>query len=113
MHAPTPAAAATLSTLAQPLGADVITVTVTLSGDAKDGGSVDFAAHELKLNHPTKPLQIGQTLFNSLSDGCQYEAVVNLVFRGGRANLHATLENLHQSASSDVKPIAIFDAPKD
>jgi len=111
LRAPAPAVAATLATLAQPLGADSLTVSVTLSGDAKDGGSVHFAANDLKLNHPTKPLQIAQTLFNSLTDGCGYEATVILSFKGGRSGLHPALENLQQSASPDVKPIGVFDKP--
>ncbi|AKC83089.1 hypothetical protein IMCC26134_10435 [Verrucomicrobia bacterium IMCC26134] len=111
LRAPTPAVAATLATLAQPLGADSLTVTVTINGDAKDGGSVNFSAERLKLNHPTKPLQMAQTLFNSLSDGCHYEATVTLEFKGGRAGLHASLENLQQSASADVKPTGVFDKP--
>lgn len=111
LRAPTPAIAATLATLAQPLGADALSVSVTMSGEAKDGGSVHFAANDLKLNHPTKPLQIGQTLFNSLADGCSYEATVTLHFKGGRGGLHGSLENLQQSAPSEVQPIAVFDKP--
>jgi hypothetical protein len=111
LRAPTPAVAATLATLAQPLGADALTVSVTLNGDAKDGGSVNFAANDLKLNHPTKPLQIAQTLFNSLTEGCAYEAMLTLVFKGGRTGLFAALENLQQSAPTEMKPIGLFDKP--
>jgi hypothetical protein len=111
LRAPTPAIAAALATLAQPLGADALAVSITLSGDAKDGGSVNFAANDLKLNHPTKPLQIGQTLFNSLAEGCAYEATVTLHFKGGRSGLHGALDNLQQSAPPEVNPIAVFDKP--
>ena len=111
LRAPTPAVAATLATLAQPLGADSLTVSVNISGDAKDGGSVNFDATNLKLNHPTKPLAIAQTLFNSLSDGCTYEAIVSLTFTPGRAGMAPALENLKQSASADVKPTGLFDKP--
>ena len=97
--------------IAQPLGADSLTVSITVSGDAKDGGSFNFSASDLKLNHPTKPLQIAQTLFNSLSEGCTYEATLALVFKGGRTGLHPALENLQQSASTDVQPTALFDKP--
>ncbi|MFZ4484872.1 MAG: hypothetical protein ACOYOL_12945, partial [Chthoniobacterales bacterium] len=111
LRAPAPAIAATLATLAQPLGADLLSVSVTVTGEAKDGGSVNFAANDLKLNHPAKPLQMAQTLFNSLADGCTYEATVVLTFKGSRPGLHPALENLQQSASVDVKPIALFDRP--
>ena len=111
LRAPTPVVAATLATLAQPLGADSLAVSVNLSGDAKDGGSVNFDANSLKLNHPTKPLSIAQTLFNSLSDGCHYEAIVSLTFAPGRTGMAPALENLQQSASGDVKPTGLFDKP--
>ena len=111
LRAPAPAVAATLATLAQPLGADSLTVSVTVSGDAKDGGSVNFAATDLKLNHPTKPLNIAQTMFNSLTDGCAFEAVLCLIFSGGRPGMEPALENLKQSASTDVKPAGVFDKP--
>jgi hypothetical protein len=111
LRAPTPAVAATLATLAQPLGADSLTVSVTVSGDAKDGGSVNFQATDLKLNHPTKPLNIAQTMFNSLTDGCAFEAVLCLIFSGGRPGMGPALDNLKQSASADVKPTGVFDKP--
>ena len=111
LRAPAPAVAATLATLAQPLGADSLTVSVALSGAAKDGGSVNFAANDLKLNHPAKPLAMAQTLFNSLTDGCNYEAIVCLLFPEGRPGMAPSLENLKQSASSDVKPAGVFDKP--
>lgn len=111
LRAPTPAVAATLATLAQPLGADSITVSVNISGDSKDGGSVNFDATNLKLNHPTKPLAIAQTLFNSLTEGCTYDAIVSLTFTPARAGMAPVLENLKQSASADVKPTGLFDKP--
>ncbi len=111
LRAPSPSVAATLATLAQPLGADALTASFTVAGDTKDGGSIHFAASEVKLNHPTKPLQIAQTLFHALAEGCTYEATVTLAFKEGRPGLHAVLENLRQSASADVKPTGVFDKP--
>ncbi|MCC6354948.1 MAG: DUF499 domain-containing protein [Verrucomicrobiae bacterium] len=111
LRAPSPSVAFTLATLAQPLGADALTVSVTVAGETKDGGSIHFAASEMKMNHPTKPLQIAQTLFNALSEGCTYEATLTLTFKGGRSGLHAVLENLRQSAAADVKPAGLFDKP--
>lgn len=111
LRAPSPAVAATLAMIAQPLGADSLTVSISVSGEAKDGGSFNFSASDLKVNHPTKPLQIAQTLFNSLAEGCSYEATLALVFKGGRTGLHPALENLQQSASTDVQPTALFDKP--
>jgi hypothetical protein len=111
LRAPNPAVAATLATLAQPLGADSLTASVTLSGEVKDGGSVNFSANDLKLNHPTKPLNMAQTLFNSLSDGCAYEAVLTLLFTPARPGMGPALDNLKQSAAAEVKPTGVFDKP--
>lgn len=75
LTAHTPAAAAALLGLAQPLGADKLSLSVAASGSLKDGGMMNFSANNVKPGHPAKPLAIAQTVFNSLTAGSTYEAV--------------------------------------
>ena len=112
LAASTPAAAATLATLAQPLGAESLLLSVTVTGRLKDGGTVSFAANETKLNHPTKPLAIAQTLFNAMADGVSYEALLVLSFgTAGRTGMEGPLGTLADAAHGDVSPRAIFEKP--
>jgi hypothetical protein len=50
LTASSPAAAATLFALAQPLGADALTLTVSAGGPLKDGGMMSFSAADVKPN---------------------------------------------------------------
>jgi hypothetical protein len=110
--ATTPATAATLLSLAQPLGADAITLSVTVGGVLKDGGTLNFAANDLKPTHPTKPLTVAQTLFNALGDGASYEADLALKFGpAGRTGLEEQLRTLAESAPEGVTFRATFEKP--
>ncbi len=109
LSASRPAAAATLATLAQPLGANSLALSVTFSGDLKDGGRVDFSADNLKLTSPIKPLTVVQTLFNSAVEGADYNADLQLGFAAeGRGDLGAALLGLADQAPADVTPHAVF-----
>jgi hypothetical protein len=108
----TPAAAAALAGLAQPLGAENLTLTVTVGGDLKDGGTINFTANDLKPTHPTKPLTIAQTLYNAMGEGAIYEADLTLNFGAeGRTGLEAQLQALAESAPDEVTPQAHFERP--
>lgn len=110
--AATPAAAQTLMALAQPLGAETLALNVTVSGAAKDGGTINFAANDLKPTHPTKPLAVAQTLHTALTEGATYEAVLALGFGGqGRMGLQAQLQVLAERAGDAVTPRATFEKP--
>ncbi len=110
--ATTPATAATLLSLAQPLGADTLTLSVTVGGVLRDGGTLNFAASELKPTHPTKPLTIAQTLFNALGEGADYEADLALKFGpAGRTGLEEQLRMLAESATEGVTFRATFEKP--
>jgi len=112
LSASKPAAADTLMALAQPLGADSISLTITVRGDVKDGGTMNFAATEIKANHPARPLAIAQTIFNSLGEGSNYEAVLSLGFgTAGRTGLDNQLKDLSAEAPEDISPEALFDKP--
>ncbi len=112
LTASTPAAAQTLLGLAQPLGADALSLSVNVSGQLKDGGMINFAASGLKPAHPTKPLAVAQTLFNAMVEGVTYEAVLALDFGPqGRTALEAQLHTLTETVPEGVSLRATFDKP--
>lgn len=108
----TPAAAAVLAGVVQPLGADTLTLSVNVGGNLKDGGTLNFAANDLKPTHPTKPLTIAQTLFNALVEGSSYETDLALGFGAtGRPGLETSLRTLADGIPEGVTPRAIFEKP--
>ena len=112
LKAITPAAAQTFATLAQPLGADALALTITLSGDFKDGGNMNLVFNDVKLNHATRPLATTQTLFNALREGSLFEAELTLTFGPqGRAGLASALASVSESAADGITPWAQFDKP--
>lgn len=112
LQARTPAAGAALAGLAQPLGAESLELSVNVGGALKDGGSINFAANNLKPTHPTKPLGIAQTLFNALGEGATYEADLALQFGPeGRTGLEAQLQTLADGIPDGVMPHATFEKP--
>ena len=112
LTAASPAAAAQLLSLAQPLGADAISLSVTVGGSLRDGGDMNFAASHLKPNHPTRPLHIAQTIFNALAEGAQYQAELHLDFGPeGRTGLEAALQKLVDDKPDDLELRATFGNP--
>lgn len=112
LRATTPAASQALLKLAQPLGADSLALSASVGGEAKDGGTINFAVTDVKPTHPTGPLKIAQLLFNALKEGAEYEADLALDFgQAGRTGLAQQLNNLADEAPDDVTPQAEFDAP--
>ncbi len=112
LSAETAASAATLLSLGQPLSADEVKISVTASGALKDGGNMSFAASNVKPTHPAKPLNVAQTVFNSLSEGSVYEAVLLLTFGSqGRTGLIEQLKELSEKAADNIRPSATFDKP--
>ena len=111
LRANTPAAAATLLSLAQPISADTLSLSVSVSGVLKDGGMMNYAANDVKSNHPTRPLTIAQTIYNSLDNGATYEADLKLGFSPARSGLADPLAKLREAAPEDISPRAEFDKP--
>jgi len=110
--AKSPADAAALATLAQPLGAESLALDITAGGTLKDGGTINFAAGGLKPNHPTKPLNVAQTLFTAMAEGANYEAGLTLSFGAeGRTEMGHALEDLSSSAPGGIAPRALFGKP--
>ena len=107
-----PAAAASLASLVLPLGADHLTLSLSVGGALKEGGAINFAANDLKPSHPIKPLQIAQTLFNAVGDTANYEADLTLHFgQTGRTGLEEQLRALSESSPEGVTPSATFEKP--
>jgi hypothetical protein len=107
-----PADAAQLMTLAQPLGAETLSLSVSASGNLKDGGNVNFLANDLKPTHPLKPLTVGQTIFNAVGEGCSYETTLQLEFGSGRSDMQDTLEKLSKATADSINVQATFDKPE-
>jgi hypothetical protein len=112
LTASTPVAAQSLITLAQPLGAESLSLSVTVSGEARDGGRIDFAARDLRLSHPLKPLELGGKLQAALADGSLYEARLRLGFgSSGRHGVGPALQDAREKAPDDVTIEATFGSP--
>jgi len=109
-----PAAAAALPALIQPLGAEMVTVRISTGGRLKKGGAMNFAANDVRLTHPTRPLQTAQTIFNSLDEDGTYEAVFSVSFgSSGRTGLAPGLEKLRSGLPEDVAVEAVFAPPEE
>ena len=108
----TPSDAGALMGLAQPLGANELSLSVTANGNLKDGGMMAFLANDVKPAHPAKPLTVAQTVFNSLADGGTFEADLKLSFGGsGRTGVKDLLQGAWDSAPEGVAVQAVFDKP--
>jgi len=112
LTAVSPPVAANLGNLAQPLGADSLSLNVTVSGALREGGNLNFAAQSLKHNHQTKPLEIARTLCTAIGKEAEYEAQLAMGFGDhGRTGMEAQLRSLAESAPEGVTPWALFEKP--
>ncbi len=111
LTASSPASAAKLIALAQPMGADSLVFSVSVSGSSKDGGSLAFSATDVKPNHPVRPLVIAQTLHTAMADTPVYEAQLKLSFSSGRTGTADQLRRMSESAPDDLAVRAQFDKP--
>jgi hypothetical protein len=109
LTASSPAAAATLAALAQPLGADALTLSVSAGGPLKEGGMMSFSAADVKPNHPLKPIELAQKVFGTLGEGAAYEAQLALAFgAAGRTGLDGQIEEMKENAPDAVTQWAVF-----
>jgi hypothetical protein len=107
-----PADAAALISIAQPLGAEQLMLSVTTGGGLRDGGTMNFAANDVKPNHPAKPLTVAQTVYNSLADGGTFEADLKLAFgAAGRTGMKDLLQQSRDAAPAGVSVRATLDKP--
>jgi Protein of unknown function (DUF499) len=111
--ASSPADAAMIQQAVQPLGADQLSVSVSVGGSLKDGGSMNFAANDLKPTHPAKPLGMAQTIFNSLQSGSQFEVDLKLTFgASGRTGMRSAMEQARDKIPEGVSVRGLFDKPE-
>ena len=112
LNAGTPTVAETLASIAQPLGADELTLDVTVSGELKSGGTASLEIREVKQNSPIKPMDSARTLFTAMQEGMTYGAQLRLKFKDpGRPNIKTQLEAAADKAGDDVVPSATFGKP--
>lgn len=103
LTAKTPGTAENLLNLAQPLGADRLTIGVTLDGEFKDGGTVGFAVDGVSVSHPAQPLQMVRTLHRAMVEGASFEASVELHFgETGRRGMADALRRLEEDTSETI-----------
>jgi len=107
-----PADAQPMISQVQPVGADTLSLSITTGGNLKDGGTMNFAASDVKPTHPAKPMQTAQTVFNSLQEGSDFEAVFKLGFgAAGRTGMAHALQVLCDNVPEDIKVSAKFGKP--
>ncbi len=83
LTARTHAGAKLLSQLAQPFGASSITLSVSVTGDVKGGGTMGLSIEGVKHTHPVKPLDVAGAIANSLTSAESFEASLTLEFEPG------------------------------
>lgn len=83
LAARTTASARLLSQLAQPFGASSITLSVSVSGEVKGGGTMGLSVEGVKHTHPVKPLDVAAAIANSLTSPELFEASLTLEFESG------------------------------
>ena len=96
-----------LISYAQPLGADQITLDVSVSGELKGGGNASFEVNGVKLTSSIKPLDSARGLFTAMQEGMSYEANLHLLFNEpGRGGKKTELENIADKVSEDITILA-------
>jgi hypothetical protein len=112
LEARIPSDAETLATLAQPLGADLVELEVTVTGQLKTGGTASFEVRGVNINAPIKPMESARMLFNSMTEGMTYNVRLSLKFNEpGRKGMKTALEGLSEKAGDDIRPTATFGKP--
>ncbi len=94
LTASTPATAKLLSQLAQPFGASGITLSVSVAGDVKGGGTMGLNIEGVKHTHPIKPLDVAAAIANSLTSADSFEASLVLDLEPGLLMAGTHLEAL-------------------
>jgi hypothetical protein len=111
--ASSPPDAAMVQQAVQPLGAEQLSVAVSVGGPLKDGGSMNLAASNLRPTHPARPLAMAQTVFNSLQSGGQFEVDLKLSFgASGRMDMRFALEQVQDKCPENVAVRGHFDKPE-
>lgn len=94
LTARTPAGARLLSQLAQPFGASSISLSVSVAGEVRGGGTMGLSIERVKHTHPIKPLDVAGAVANSLTNADSFEASLTLEFEPGVPNASDHLKAL-------------------
>lgn len=112
LTATSPSSARSLIALVQPLGAETLSITISVDGKLKDGGTVHFRVEDIRPAHSLKPLEIGQKIYTATVEGSSYEAILSLGFgEAGRTGLEHQLSRMAEEASETITVNAYFDKP--
>lgn len=114
LEAATPVAAGTLVPLAGPLGANKLKITVGCNGTAKSGGGrFRLLIEEAPINHPSNPVAMASTIYNSLDDaGRSFTVRLTLDFgEKGRDGAADALKKAAEGVADGVTMMAEFAAP--
>jgi len=104
-----PVDAHSLISLAQPFGADSITLSIDVSGELKDGGRTYFRMENIKPTHGLKPFDIAQKLYTATKEDVLYEAILFLGFgQSGRTGLESQFTRLGEEAPEGISLNADF-----
>ena len=91
--------------LAQPFGARLLSLSVTVGGDLKDGGRVNFSAEDLKHNHPLAPIDVAAKLFRAMADTASFETSLELDF--GDEGVKDAVSNLKKASNDAADGVSI------
>ncbi|MEE9166548.1 MAG: DUF499 domain-containing protein [Candidatus Neomarinimicrobiota bacterium] len=97
-----------LPSVAQPLSARTVRLTINMSGDLKDGGFLNFSLERIKPEHALKPLQKAAGFARNLRPEYDFEAKLELDFRSndgqkGRSNMEGPLQQAHGQADDLIE----------
>ena len=105
----TPDAADKLIAHAQPFSAKSINLSVNVSGQAKDGGSVNFLASNLRHNSALKPIDFAKRLLRGADEGAKFEAIMALSFGDdGVKDTTSRFQQVQDQTTDDVSFMAEF-----
>lgn len=114
LQARTIADAERLISLAQPLGADRLSTSVSLEGELRGGGSIGLTASEVPLGHATNPIELAKTLQRGMGEEAEFVAALDLSFGDqGRSGLQGPLQTLCDAAAEGIQIEARFGKAKE
>jgi len=92
-----------LLSIAQPLNAKNLKITVTARGETEKGGQLAFQARDIKPNHPIKPLQTATAVFNAVSQNESFQADLQLEYDDdGVTGISPQLETAREKSPADM-----------
>ncbi len=106
-------AANKLLVCAQPFRAQEQTLSVLVSGELKDGGTLNFAAKNLKVNSALKPIDTAQRLLRAATDDATFETTLTLTFDSeGAEDTSSTFATAATIGFTDIHIAAKFGREK-